>query len=133
MTMKLLIAKLGATGDVVRTTTLLRRFPGSVTWITAAKNASLLQNIDFNVRCLAWEERSAAVDSQYDLVINLEDTLDIAEFLGTVRYDQLFGAYAYADRRLSYTEDSRSWFDLSLISRFGRKRADELKFVNRTS
>lgn len=131
--MRLLIAKLGATGDVVRTTTLLRRFPGSVTWITAAKNASLLQNIDFDVRCLSWEERAQAADSSYDLVINLEDTLDVAEFVRTINHKQLFGAYADRENRLAYTDDARRWFDLSLISRFGRKRADELKFENRAS
>ena len=33
--------------------------------------------------------------------------------------------------KVTYTEDSRGWFDLSLISRFGRARADELKLHNR--
>jgi hypothetical protein len=36
--MNVLIMKLGATGDVVRTTTLLHKFPNNVTWITEAKN-----------------------------------------------------------------------------------------------
>ena len=36
--MDILIIKLGATGDVVRTTPLLRRLDGNATWITAAKN-----------------------------------------------------------------------------------------------
>jgi hypothetical protein len=43
--MNVLIAKLGATGDVVRTTTLLRRFHGHVSWITEAKNTVLLQGV----------------------------------------------------------------------------------------
>ena len=38
-----LIVKLNATGDVVRTTTLLRRLPGPVTWITASGNLPLLE------------------------------------------------------------------------------------------
>jgi heptosyltransferase-2 len=32
---------------------------------------------------------------------------------------------------MSYTEDSSRWFDMSLISRYGRHKADELKFQNR--
>jgi heptosyltransferase-2 len=32
---------------------------------------------------------------------------------------------------MAYTENLNAWFDLSLISRFGRKRADELKLKNR--
>ena len=43
--MNVLIIKLGATGDVVRTTPLLRRFDGEIAWITAAKNAVLLEGL----------------------------------------------------------------------------------------
>ena len=32
---------------------------------------------------------------------------------------------------MAYTDDSRRWFDMSLISVHGRKRADELKLRNR--
>ena len=43
--MDVLIVKVAATGDVVRTTPLLRRFSGHVTWVTAAGNGSLLEGI----------------------------------------------------------------------------------------
>src|SRR5262245_25926311 len=48
--MNILIIKLGATGDVVRTTPLLRRFDGPVSWITAKNNLELLQGVDPEVR-----------------------------------------------------------------------------------
>src|SRR6202011_1592206 len=48
-----------------------------------------------------------------------------------VSYRQLFGAYVDANGGLAYSEDSRSWFDLSLISVYGRKQADQLKLRNR--
>jgi len=38
----ILIIKLNATGDVVRTTTLLRQFECDVTWVTSAPNHELL-------------------------------------------------------------------------------------------
>ena len=44
--MSVLIIKLGATGDVVRTTPLLRRFDGPVSWVTAENNLPLLEGID---------------------------------------------------------------------------------------
>ena len=47
--MNILIAKLGATGDVVRTTTLLSQFHDHVSWITEAKNAMLLRS--FPIAC----------------------------------------------------------------------------------
>ena len=74
--MNVLIIKLGATGDVVRTTPLLRRLSGSVTWITAAKNGALLDGLSDNLRHFSWKARARALDIPYDLAINLEDTLE---------------------------------------------------------
>ena len=128
--MNVLIAKLGATGDVVRTTTLLQNFPDHVTWITEGKNAILLQNLDRNIRCLAWEERSEAVDRSYDLVINLEDTIEVGLFIKELRFKQLFGAFVDSEQRLKYTEDSHRWFDLSR-SHLCSYRKDENRVANR--
>jgi len=129
--MNVLIVKLGATGDVVRTTPLLRRLSGSITWITAAKNAVLLDGLSDNSRHFSWEARARALDISYDLAINLEDTREVALFLKTVRPAEIFGAYADSSQRLSYTNNSKCWFDLSLISSHGRQEADRLKLLNR--
>lgn len=129
--MNVLILKLGATGDVVRTSTLLHRFTGDVTWITAAKNITVLPDGLNRLRVLSWEDRASALDRPYQLAINLEDTEEVAAFLNTVSADRIFGACFGAGGQLSYTSDSRAWFDMSLISQFGRSRADELKLRNR--
>jgi len=129
--MHLLIIKLGATGDVVRTTPLLRRFTGPVTWITAAKNVVMLQGIREDIRCVSWEQRQTVTDSNYDLVINLEDTVEVAEFVVSLKFGKLFGACLNPQDEFTYTPDSRCWFDLSLISSFGRGEADRLKLLNR--
>ena len=68
---------------------------------------------------------------RFDLVINLEDSLEVGLYLRTLKYKELFGAYLDSLNKLQYTDNSRRWFDLSLISRFGRKRADRLKLQNR--
>lgn len=128
-----LVAKLGATGDVVRTTTLLHRLSGGVTWLTAVKNTAFAHNLQQRVRCFSWDQRHEARDREYDLVINLEDTLDVARFLQTVRHKQLFGAYVDSTQTLGYTRDSRGWFDLSLLSVHGRQQADRLKLLNRNT
>jgi len=128
--MSVLIIKLGATGDVVRTTPLLRRLDAPVTWITAKNNLSLLGGIDREVRCVSWENRQRVADTVYDLVINLEDDWETSRFLKELRFKQLFGAHLNGDDQLTYTSDSRDWFDLSLISTYGREEADRLKLVN---
>jgi heptosyltransferase II len=129
--MNVLIVKLGATGDVVRTTPLLRRLSGSVTWITAAKNGVLVDGLSDNLRHFSWEARARALDIPYDLAINLEDTLEAAMFLKTVRPVEIFGAYSDSSQRLRYTNNSNCWFDLSLISSYRRQDADRLKLLNR--
>ena len=131
--MNVLVLKLGATGDVVRTTPLLRSLKGDISWLTAAKNVALLANgrVDSPFRCVTWEQRDVLRDRKYQLVINLEDTLDVASFLKSVEYEQLFGAYADSADALCYSDDSRHWFDLSLISRYGKQQADRLKLHNR--
>jgi len=129
--MSVLIIKLGATGDVVRTTPLLRRLDGPVSWITAEHNLALFEGIDREVRCVSWENRKRVADAAYDLVINLEDDRETSSFLKELKFKQLFGAYLNGDDKLAYTSDSRHWFDLSLISAYGREEADRLKLLNR--
>jgi heptosyltransferase II len=129
--MNILIVKIGATGDVVRTTSLLSQLNGQITWITATRNLVLLDGVRNNLRCFSWEERTAALDRRYDLAINLEDTIDVAQFLREVECREIFGAYLGSNDSVRYTPSSRRWFDLSLISSYGRQEADGLKLLNR--
>jgi hypothetical protein len=55
----------------------------------------------------------------------------VGQFLETARYKQLFGAFVDSGNELKYTDDSRLWFDMSLISIYGREAADGLKLQNR--
>ncbi len=128
-----LIVKLNATGDVVRTTTLLRRLEGPITWITARGNLPLLDGVRPDLRCLAWDDRERAADTAYDLAISLEDEVETARFVERMRPARVFGAKLAGDGSVTYSDDAREWFDMSLISRFGRQRADELKLLNRRS
>ena len=110
---------------------MLEGLSSEVTWLTESKNTALLKNVSERVRCLSWEERESVPDVEYDLVINLEDTLEIGFYLKGRKGKEWFGAYADANDQLRYTDNSRRWFDLSLISSHGRERADELKLLNR--
>src|SRR5436190_16483180 len=129
--MEILIIKLGATGDVVRTTPLLSCLQGRFTWITSVKNKSLLEQIHPGLRSFSWEERQCALDLSYDLVVSLEDELEIGAFLREVKHRRVFGAFLNGDGTMHYSDDAQGWFDLSLISRHGREEADRLKLKNR--
>jgi heptosyltransferase-2 len=128
-----LIVKLNATGDVVRTSSLLRRLNGPVTWISARANLPLLEGVRPGLRVFAWEDRQLAADTRYDLAINLEDELETAGFVREVGPTRVFGAMLAGDGGVTYSADSSEWFDMSLSSRFGRQRADALKLANRRS
>jgi heptosyltransferase II len=128
-----LIVKLNATGDVVRTTALLRSLKGPITWITARGNLPLLQGIRADLRVIAWDDREQATDTCYDLAINLEDEVETALFVQRAQPARVFGAVSAGNDSVAYSDDARDWFDMSLISRFGRSRADELKLTNRRS
>ena len=129
--MNILILKLGATGDVVRTTPLLRRLDGAFTWITAVKNLPLLQGLEKEIRSVSWEQRHLVAEADYDLVINLEDEREASVFAQKLHARRRFGAYLDSQGEVHYTDDARDWFDLSLISFFGREQADLLKLRNR--
>jgi heptosyltransferase-2 len=134
--MKTLILKLGATGDVVRTTSLLRRLNGHVTWLTTAGNRTILpkpEEFGASLRVVTWDDRSTIEGDAYDLVINLEDDSNTASWLTSIRVGQLFGALLKDDGQMSYTEDAKCWFDMSLVSVYGRDKANALKLQNRRS
>jgi heptosyltransferase-2 len=131
--MSTLILKLDASGDVVRTTPILRVLKGPVTWITAERNLSLLNGIDQRLRVVSWKDRELARDVAYDLVVNLEDDAAVAQFAALVQCNRQHGAILCGDGTVEYTPDSSAWFDLSLISRFGPVQADQLKLSNRRS
>jgi hypothetical protein len=134
--MSSLIVKLGATGDVVRTTTLLHRLHGPVTWVTARPNETLLTGLAgafSKLRVVLWDDRRALSGETFDLTINLEDDRQTAGILDDVRSRRHFGAYVNQQGTMVYTDDAREWFEMSLISVHGRTKADALKFQNRRS
>jgi hypothetical protein len=131
--MNSLIVKLGAAGDVVRTTPLRKHLSGQINWLVDAKNTVLLNGLADNLQCFSWKQRDLVPDITYDLIINLEEILEVGIYLKTLKCKKWFGAYADSANELHYTANSRRWFDLSLISSYGRQHADRLKLLNRRS
>jgi heptosyltransferase-2 len=106
---------------------------GEVDWVTSDANAILLDGIERLHAWIPWSRVETLDGNKYDLVINLEDSPETAGLLGKIKFENLFGARLDGDGKLTYTGESKEWFDLSLISRFGKERADRLKYENRKS
>jgi heptosyltransferase-2 len=127
---KILIVKIGAIGDVLRTTSLLpglaeKYEPAAIDWLTSATAKELLEWNKYLRRTLTWEERDQA--DSYDLVIGLEDEKDVCRLVAGVKTDKVLGAYL-DHGKVTYTPSA--WFDMALISRFGLDKANALKKSN---
>jgi heptosyltransferase-2 len=131
--MRILIIKLGAVGDVIRSTFILRGLrekyhSAQIDWLTDSSARDILVNNPLIKRLFTWEERGEL--KNYDLVIGLEDELAACELASQLSPKKILGAYAKGGK-ITYTPSA--WFDMSAISRFGLEKANELKKNNRKS
>ena len=130
---RLLIIKLGAAGDVVRTTSLLHLFREFEThWITAPENGPLLRIAQ--VTRLYTSPDQLVPGSNFDKVICLEDDAALLHpILSRITFKELFGAFLDEGLEVRYTEDSAPWYDMGVASRHGLAKADKIKLANRKS
>lgn len=131
----ILIVKLGSHGDVVRTSYILpglyaKYGPARIWWLTSGSSFDLLRyNPLIEKLCTAEFSAARLREITFDLVISLDDETSALRHLEGVRFRRLIGAVP-GGGEAAYTEDSAPWFDMGLISRFGKEKADDLKKKN---
>lgn len=147
--MRTLVIKTAALGDVLRTTSILpglaRRHPDlDVTWLTAHGAIPLVEHHRF-VRATEGVTPGDAhevellgaelVRRPWDRILSFDDEEPLCAMATRLRHarpDAHFsGAYLAEDGTRAYTDDVAPWFDMGLISRFGKEEADRLKIENR--
>ncbi len=134
--MHVLVVKKGALGDVVRTSyfakALKQRFGSKlrISWITAPASADLLR-LNPSVDDL-WFEFEQAKPFRFERIFSLDDEPDTLVGVAGLTTGAVTGAILDGGRP-TYTPDSAEWFDMGLLSRFGKERADELKRLNQRS
>lgn len=143
----ILILKTAALGDVLRTTSILpglhERHPGArITWVTAPGAVDLVRTHPLVERVEALEPADVAAaerlaerlgETRWERLISLDDELALCALASRVPARRLSGAYLAEDGERAYTDDVAPWFDMGLLSRLGKARADELKIANRRS
>ena len=129
-----LIIKNGALGDVVRTAYFaeaLRRKYGErlrLSWIT---KPSALPLIRFNPHLDdIWTQYDEALGFVFDHIFSLDDEMEVAIQVMALRARHLTGVILNDDKQLCYTQDSTTWFDMGLLSKYGKDHADLLKKQN---
>jgi heptosyltransferase II len=134
--MKALIVKHGALGDVVRTSYFaapLQRKHGAdlkLTWITAPEVVPLIARNPYIGRIVTKFEEIAS--ELFDIIYSLDDERDVLDEVGHLQTLRIVGAYL-KDGSARYSENSKAWFDMGLLSRFGKEHADKLKKCNMRS
>lgn len=123
------VIKTGASGDVVRTTIILHLFKNcNIHWLTKTMNASLLpQNLD-NLNIYEIENFNVKNLPNIDIIVSLDDDFNCATIAASIPCKKLYGAFINDDGKVSYTKSR--WFDMGLISKFGKATADEMKKAN---
>lgn len=148
--MKILIIKLGALGDVLRTTFIVHGFKEKwpnchITWLTKGSAKPLLLNNQFIDSIVEWDERKGLVQKDWDWLISLDDEQEVCNFAATIknnktRCKKFQGAYTdytdYTDGtgQRKYTDDTESWFGMGILrpeEKGGIQKANELKAANR--
>ena len=128
--MKNLIIKLGALGDVLRTTPLLHVLQGDIYWVTKKEAIPLLPKSHIKEIIDIEYAKDRLIGEHFDLVISLDDDYEAAELATWISKEKLIGSYL-ENGRITYTDSSAEWFDMGLISKYGKKVADELKKKNK--
>lgn len=131
--MKCLIIKLNASGDVVRTTTILHILKENydeIHWLTHSTNLPFIDNKFVKYRYTSLNE---VPRSEWDLVVNLEDGIEIMRYVSSINTKEIVGSYLSEDGSPNYSESMKDWFDMSLISKYGINAANELKKNNKRS
>lgn len=135
--MNILVIKTGALGDVVRTSFIAqalrdkyRNKDPKIFWITQEKAIPLFINNPYIHEIIPENKKNRLKDIPFDIIINLEEDEDNARYVSSLKCRKVIGAFWNKDK-IDYTSESEYWFDTSLISKYGKKKADVLKKNNR--
>lgn len=132
---EIVVIKLGALGDIVRTSYLMAAYAQAnnsrVTWITRRNGVDLLRFNPHVHRILTLEDD--VMPTKADVVVSLDDEQEALLIGKAIATQRRIGAFLSDEGAIGYTDSARPWFDMGLISRFGKTRADELKKLNARS
>ena len=117
------VIKLGALGDVLRTTALLRPLQAAhgvaqMTWVTSQEALPLLQGNPFIHRALSDHPSLTEMlrEVEFDLLLSMDDDARTCELASSFRVRCLIGAYRAQDGRFTYTPSSAPWFRMGLLN-----------------
>jgi heptosyltransferase-2 len=145
---RIAILKTAALGDVLRTTSILpglaARYPAlDVTWVTAPAARDLLRGNPHVARVLTVDPDDAAglaalgeqlARETFERVLSFDDEVGLCRLATRLAHGDVHavvsGAYLDAADARRYTPDVAPWFDMGLLSTYGKAEADRRKLAN---
>ncbi|MBN1575686.1 MAG: glycosyltransferase family 9 protein [Chitinispirillaceae bacterium] len=133
---KVLIVKHGGLGDVIRTSYAVpemyeKYYPAEIWWFTSNESFDLLRFNPYITRIVTKSYNyHLLLENAFDLLLSFDDEFEILESLTDVSSKNHIGAYLENGKR-TYTSSSAKWFDMGIISKFGKSVADDFKRKNK--
>lgn len=136
--MNILIIKTGALGDVVRTSFIAQalkdkysKSDSKIFWITSKKALPLFHNNPYVNKVVSQENKNSLKNIEFDIAINLEEDEENCRFTSSLKAKKIIGVFLNKEGKIDYTSDTNQWFDMSMISHSGIKKANILKAKNK--
>ena len=133
--MNILIIKIGAMGDVLRSTFIAqalkdkyRKSNPKIIWMTSKSALNLLKNNPFVDRIVFPEDKNQLFGTKFHTVINLEEDEENCRFASSLEKSKLIGFY-YSDGKVLPTPSVKEWFDMSALGK--KPDNDILKLKNK--
>jgi len=135
--MNILIIKIGALGDVLRTSYIAQALKDKyyksdpkIFWVTGEKAIPLFSNNSYVDKIIDEKNKQKLRNIKFDVVINLEEDLDNAKFVRSLNTKEILGFY-FDGKKIIPSKSAKEWFNMSILGESPRN--DELKKKNKKS
>ncbi len=133
--MKILIIKLAARGDVLRTTSILYGLKekyrnNEIYWLTEKESIPLLVNNVYINKVLSLDKKTAGKlkNEFFDIVINLDEDFEACKLTSELKTKKLIGFYL-ENNKIIPTPTAKEWYGMSALGK--RPQNDILKKANK--
>jgi ADP-heptose:LPS heptosyltransferase len=131
----ILIIKLGAMGDVLRTTSILqglrKKYKAKIYWITKKDSIPLLFNNPYLKKIFPYNQNSLNYlrTLSFDIVINLDEDLEACSLATNLQKRKLYGFYLNKNQQITPTPTATEWFNMGALG--NKPKNDLLKKKNK--
>ncbi len=133
--MNILVIKVGALGDVVRSSFIAQALKEKyhknnpkIFWITSKLAKSFFLTNPYITKIISTEEKKYVINTKFDLVVNLEEDEETAKFVTELKPKKIQGFY-FKNGKVTPSDSAKYLFDMSLLGK--RPHNDVLKKKNK--